>query len=338
MSDAAIARSVMQTDYLRRGASLARGHREWLHFCIDADGIDLIINLSVSDDLRPAAAPGSERVRLTLLVCRNGVWDGDSEEVECALDGGHVRAVFSGGRIELVDGVFVLNASLRSQRVAMSAHVKPMSFASAAYNVRLAPTEALNWVVVPRCRADGWVRIGDAVHALTAARAYHDHNWGTFNYRGVAWQWGHASDERWSVVMARVLDRAQATAFVQSLLIWRGERQHRVFRGDEVDVEPVGWLRPEGCPTFPRVATLLAGGAATELPRVLRVRATGDGDSLEGEWIAEAAARIAVPDDEQRGMTLIHEVTGALRLAGTIRGERVSIDTRAVFELLRRVR
>jgi hypothetical protein len=337
----AIARSIARHGYLRRptlGVSGARGRREWLHFCAGDPDFDLIVNLSAVGDRRQTTG---ERVRLAVLMRIADRWDGDVDEIDAELAGGQLHARFAGGEIALRDGVLWVAATLRARPIALDLRIVPRAFPSLASNIALGRGQAIHWMVVPRATADGWIRLGADVRAVVDARAYHDHNWGDFTHQDFAWQWGHAipDDARdpLSVVLTRLLDRAQAASYLQALLIWQGPRQHRVFRGAELEVEPDGWLRPRRCLTVPRVAGLLAGGAVTEVPQRLRLRAAGDGDALHGEFIAHDLARIAIPNDHDLGTTLIHEVVGRLRLSGAIRGEPVAIDARAVFELLRSV-
>lgn len=327
---AKIARTIERSGYLRRSTPLVTStiQREWLHFCIKAGDVDLIVNISAVD------AGEGERVRWTVLACRGGMWDGDVEEVAAELVGGHLFASFDRGLVCFRDSAFHVMGCLRDRPIAFDLRITPRSFPSLATNISLGRSEAINWFVVPYATADGWIEAAGERRELRGAPAYHDHNWGAFSHRNFTWQWAHSSTEAASVVLARLLDRVQSTAYVQSLLVWLGPRQHRVFRGAELDVRPEGWLRPAHCLTVPRVASLLADGAA-EVPEVLHVTARGDGDELVGRIETRSVARIAVPDDLGLGFTFIHEVVAELELAGHIRGERFALASSAVCELLR---
>jgi hypothetical protein len=94
-------------------------------------------------------------------------------------------------------------------------------------------------------------------------------------------------------------------------------------------------LRPERLLTVPRPAALLFGDTATEIPRQLHIRASADGDHLDGVFEAETMARVVAPHDHDLGVTAISEVTGTLRLRGTIRDERIEVVAPAMFEFLR---
>ncbi len=77
-----VARLLGENGYFRRSASAFRAggsHKEWLHFAIHAAGLDLLVNFSIVDDIRPGVSPGTEIPRLTCLV-RERSWDGDIEQ------------------------------------------------------------------------------------------------------------------------------------------------------------------------------------------------------------------------------------------------------------------
>src|SRR2546425_760558 len=93
----AVGAAVARHDYTRRSPFALGGrgrHKEWHHFCILGDEVELLVNFSLSDDVRPEATPGAELARLTLLV-RGAEWDGDVESF------GADAVVVRGGRIDL---------------------------------------------------------------------------------------------------------------------------------------------------------------------------------------------------------------------------------------------
>jgi len=337
----AMTRSLARHGYLRRptlGTGARGGRREWLYFSAGDASFDLIVNLSAVDDLRPAGA-GGERIRLTVLVRVGEHWDGDVDEIDAELAGGALHARFPGGEIAVRDGALRVTAALRRRPIALDLRIVPNAFPSLVHNIALGAGQAIQWLVVPRATADGWFQLADHRQPVAGAPAYHDHNWGDFTHQNFAWLWGHAASDAASepiaIVLTRMVDGAQATAYLQALLVWHGPRLVRVFRGSEIRIEPVGWLRRPRCFTVPRIGGLLAGATVTEVPQRLRLHASGDGDELEGEFIAHDLARIALPNDHDLGTTFIHEVIGRLQMSGSIRGTPVAIDARAVFELLR---
>lgn len=337
----AITASLASHGFLRRSPWLhggRAGHREWLHFAIRAGDLQLVVNVSAVDDLRPAAEPHRERVRVLVLAHDGAGWHGDLDEAgpdERELRGGQLNLRAGATELAFEAGTLRLRGALRRQPVAFDLALAPRTFPSVASNVAIGGEAPIHWLVVPHLAATGTVVVGGRTHALADAPAYHDHNWGHFSHRDFAWQWGHATDAGGlSVVLARLLDGAHASTFMQSLLVWRGARQARVFRGDELALRAEGFLRPPRPFTVPRAGALLVGTRASEIPRVLHVRARADGDDLVGAFEAEHVARITVPHDHDLGTTVIHEVIGRLRLAGTLHDRPIESDTPAMFEFL----
>ncbi|MGE5185788.1 MAG: hypothetical protein ACM31C_27195 [Acidobacteriota bacterium] len=325
-----IATSLARNDYLRR----TRGQREWLHFCVAAPGVDLAVNLSLVHDARTA----SERVRLTMLARAGGRWEGDVDDLapeQLHLRGGDVFAAWPGGRIELRDGRFAIVARLARRPLAVALTIAPRTLPSLATNARIG-AGTIGWLVVPRAIAAGTIEVAGDVRSVTAAPAYHDHNWGRFEHRDVAWQWGHAQDGDASAVLARLTDPGETTTYSQVLMLWHGLHPSRVFRGDELSLEREGLLRAPRVFVVPRVATAIAR-AASDVPRRLHLRARGDGDEVHGVFEAEDVARIVVPDDHGLGATAIHEVVGTLALTGHVRGAPVALTGRGMFELVGRL-
>ena len=82
----AIAANLSLHEYVRRarpGARRTRGHREWLHFFVANRGLELFVNLSVFDDMRPAAR-ADERGRV-LVLARSGGHGGHRAAIALAV-------------------------------------------------------------------------------------------------------------------------------------------------------------------------------------------------------------------------------------------------------------
>jgi hypothetical protein len=336
-----IAASLSANGFLRRSPwrdGGRAGHREWLHFTIHDPDVQIVINASVVDDLRPAAEPHRERVRVVVLVRDASGWHGGGDDIaDAELRGGQLAARFGDLAIASDGGSIAIRGGLRSAPITLDLELEPRTFPSIATGVALGGGPPINWLVVPRLAASGTVTLRDRTFALECASAYHDHNWGFFSHRDFAWQWGHDGGRGpHSVVLARLLDGAQTSTFMQAMLVWTNARQARVFRGSELEVVPEGFLRPQRPFTLPRAASLLIE-QATEVPRVLHLRASGDEDMIEGEFEAANVARIVVPHDDTLDTTIIHEVGGRLRLHGTLHDRAFSIDAPAMFEFLRSI-
>jgi hypothetical protein len=107
----------------------------------------------------------------------------------------------------------------------------------------------------------------------------------------------------------------------------------RVLREDALDLEVDEFFRTRPF-TIPNVARLLAPEVVMDVPRRLRIRGTSNGDVLSGSFDGFDLARIVVPNDQDLGTTIIHEVVGRLELEGSIGGEPFRFSGRAVFEFL----
>lgn len=339
-----ITQALLRADYFRRSPfSLGgdQGHKEWLHFCVYGADIDVLVNFSICDDVRPGAASGTEFARITVLV-REKEWDGDVDFYEAAdvfVHGGHIEAIFGLNSVVFLDGEYHIAVTLRDRPISMDLRLRPMTMPSLANNIQLDPGPPINWLVVPRLLATGVVRVAGREHRIEAAPAYHDHNWGHFAWgRDFAWEWGfalpHGQDVPWSLVFVRLSDRAHTRALMQAIFLWKGMRQHRVMRAADVKVRHEGHLRPARVFKIPRVMGLISPDILPDVPARLWVHGEGDGDELECVFDAHDGAQVIVPNDHDMGVTIINEVSGTVRLSGQVRGETVRMEGRAIFEFL----
>jgi hypothetical protein len=199
----------------------------------------------------------------------------------------------------------------------------------------------INWLVVPRLVASGRVQVGENVHDLDGALAYHDHNWGHFGWGcDFAWEWGYGlPDDRanpWSMVFVRLSNRAHTRAMMQGVFLWRGHREQRVFRDHELNVRHHGLLRSAHIRKVPPIMGLIYPDLATDIPAVISFDGDGDGDVVHGRFTTGEVAQVVLPNDRDLGVTVINEVSGRLTMKGRVRGEDLEIDGRAVFEFLGR--
>jgi hypothetical protein len=340
----ALIRAIDACDYFRRSpwrTGGPRGHKEWMHFCVSGGDLDLLINLSVVDDLRASAAPGSELCRVSVLAHERS-WTGavelyPSEEVK--VHGGRVAARFGANHVAFEDGEYSLRVRLRGAPIAADLRLDPVTFPTQVNNVRGLDGRPINWAVLPRSRATGAVRVGDRVYELTGAPTYHDHNWGSFGWgNNFAWEWGYglpaAPESPWSLVFARLNSRGNTAALMQLFFVWHEERLVRVFRDHDVAVRREGLLRPDRMLKLPPAMGLVAPGLATDIPARLVVRAGSRGDALEAVFTPRDVAQVIIPNDADVGVTIINEVSGTLTVEGSVCGEPVLLENPAVFEFL----
>jgi hypothetical protein len=331
-----IPRSIDGSDYFRGPSNRVACHREWMHFGIFADSLDLLVNFNLAEEL-PGRPP---RARLALLARYGDGWDGDVDEFDAdavAVRGGAIEARFGECSLTFVDGSYRLAARLRRRAISLALTLRPLTFPSLANNVALGDGPPISWLVVPRLAASGEVLLGTRRLLLRDAPAYHDHNWGSFGAE-VSWLWGCALPDRssnpWSLVFVRLGDRGHTRVHMQALLLWRRARQSRVFRAEELRVSQAGWLKPPRILKVPRVMALLAPSMACEVPRSITVDAQADGDHLRCAFVPSSLAQLIVPRDRDLGVTTINEVGCRLEAQGRVRGERFEWSGCGMFELL----
>ncbi len=333
------------TDYFRRSTVRVGGpigHKEWLHFCLQTEDLDLLLNFSVSDDVDASPADFRERGHVIMLARDGDSWLGDADrywEPDMDVAGGEVAARLGDCRVTLVDGEFRLSAGLREVPLSAELTLTPEVLPSFSNNIRLGPGQSLSWLAVPRLRAAGIVRCGSRIHRLDGVIAYHDHNWGHFSWGAdFAWEWGYTApvdvECPWSVMLVRLSDRALTSTRTQALTLWRGAEIVRSFRGRELTISSEGFLGQRHVLKIPRVMALLASGSATEVPRRLTFEAESEGDTLCVEMEACSVAQIVIPNDRSARVTIINEVAATTRVHGRIRGEAVAYRGKGMFEVL----
>jgi hypothetical protein len=340
-----LARCIERGDYLR-GSPLrlgeAAGHKEWLHFCVYADGLDVLVNFSLVDDLAATQQRPLQHARLTCLLHDQHGWDGDVVSFspdEVRVQRGYIGLKFADNEVYFRDGVFYIRAQLPERGIAMELILTPVTIPAPANNIDVEDGPPIHWIVVPRLLATGHVQVRGQSYALRDAVAYHDHNWGHFRWgRDFAWEWGYGlpSDSGcdFSLVFVRLSNRSHSQVLMQAIFLWRGLRQFRVFRDEDVQVTHSGLLRAERLFKLPRVMALVAPGTATDVPATLSLLGQARGDRADVELTFGDVAQVIIPNDDDLGVTIIHEVNGTFRFEGTIRGERISMRGRAVVEFL----
>ena len=333
----ALGQAIAALDYLR-GPPVdppgAVGHKEWLHFCVQDAGVELLVNFSFM-----ATGSGEPRAR-TVLLWRESTWEGSVEEpAEVFAPPGGMAMRLGGHGVTFRRGGFDL--VLQSGRVRGALRLEPATFPMSLANVSLERGHRLRWVVVPRLRASGEVTVDGRRHVLRDAPAYHDHNWGLFAWGSdFAWDWGFAlplaPDNPWSLVFSCVSNAGRTVVQQQALALWHGDRQVRLFRDAELTLERGALRRPGRLTKVPPVMALLSPGTATDVPATLIVRARAQTDEATVTFRAGEIAPILVPNDGPRGVTAINEVTGTVSAHGFVAGRRVELEGRGVFEFLGR--
>jgi hypothetical protein len=334
------------SDYFRRSPSRLGGrgeHKEWQHFIIHAEGVHLLVNLSLLDEVPPGGETPVEVARLIVLA-HGEDWDGDVERFEAhevEVEAGHLHARLGRNTLRFEEGVWRLSVALRERPVAAELELVPVTLPVLSANHLLSPQRPISWLFLPRLEARGTLTVGGRTVRVEGAPAYHDHNWGHFRWGDdFCWEWGSVlpsgASNPWSAVLVRMADRGRTASRYQALFLWYGGEPLRVFRDEELRFSSSCCFQPARSFSLPRPLALLAPGSAADLPRGLEVQARGQGDELLLTFVPTRAARLLLPaEDALERLTTIHEVLGPVSLRGRVRGERVELEGPGVFEFVR---
>ncbi len=334
------------TDYFRLPLSIekeAHRHKEWHHFCVVHPDIQAIINLSLMRDTRSEM---SWTARLIALVKKEGGWDGDVDTIpsrDVRARRGKIDLTFGHNTLLYQDGHFNLSLALENRPITMQLQFQPASYPLMRRNTHIAGGK-ISWVVVPRMLASGTIIVGRRVHRLDNTPAYHDHNWGSWSWGDdFSWQWGYAVPQQievpWSVVFDRMTNRGRSSALELKLSLWKNQKLHRLYLQDEIRTQQGGFVtqtRQEDTllAKFPRPMALLAPEQATDVPRRFEITAERGSERLECHFEAEDVAQIILPNDTDLGVTIINEVSGTMRVDGSVSGEMIAMQGRGFFEFL----
>jgi hypothetical protein len=315
-------------------------YKEWMHFCVCLPGDGhLLVNFNVTES---ASAEGVERVpRLIALGC-DGVWSGALEtfaEHDVRGRAGDLDLRFGRNQIEWKGGAFHLE--IEAGTLAARLRLDPLVLPTVASRVSFGKEHSIQWVVVPRLEATGWVQLGDRRVRLEGASAYHDHNWGHFRWGGdLAWEWGfvNPADARspFSAVFVRVSDRGGHKTFSQALLLWKGDTLIRAFQDREVRFTLEGAHAGPRPFTLPKIAALLAPGTTTGVPARVVVEARGQGEHVTVEFETSSKARVAIPSDvDPFRLVFLNETCGTARVTGSTAAGSVDFAGPSIMEFVR---
>jgi hypothetical protein len=343
---ALIARAIQEVDYFRRSPSRIGGlsaHKEWQHFIVHARGADVLINFNLLDDRWMDDPADREVHRLIFLVRADGTWRGGVERFErseVALQSGEIGARFGESTLAFGDGRYHVSVRLREWPLTADLTFEPLTAPLSVQSQPLCPGRSMSYVLVPRLLCRGHVTLGGRHIEIDCAPAYHDHNWGCFQWgEDFSWEWGAAQpasmDCPWSVVYAHMLDRRRLVSRRCGIFVCQGERLHRLFRDDEIRIRSDGRLERTPLVQVPPVMRLLGGGLR-DVPARIELSARDQTDTLELTFEAGDALQVILPNDgDVDGVSVLNEVTGRVSARGCVRGARVEWDGPGLFEFLR---
>jgi len=336
-------RIITLTDHLRLADETSphpEQYKEWHHFCILERDVEVILNLSVMYDNRPAASPNSRLARLILLV-HDGGWDGDVVEIpwrEVALNPGRIDMRLGQNFLRFADGIYRVSIALETRPITLEMTLRPTAYPLLRNRAPIGGG-AIDWLVVPRLEASGVLACGRRVHRIDRALAYHDHNWGSWLWGDdFAWEWGFALPERQgaplSLVFDRMTNRARSQVQELKLSLWRDDHLVRIFAHQEITALPQGFLTLSRVPKFPRIMSLIAPEVTTDVPRSLEIDAVSGADHIHFCFETQDLAQLIIPNETDLGETTINEAVGVINAAGIIKGQPVDFEGKGFFEFL----
>lgn len=320
-----------RTDWFRLGPA---GTTEWVHFIVLAPGVSVLVNLSLE-----APRPGEGVAPRLLLLAYTDRWHGEVDVYhprDVDLRSARVDAAFGPNTIRLLPDGYHVRAALRGGTVKLNLVLRPLSPPLLALRLPLGGQGDLSWLAAPRMIACGTVEVAGRRFEMEAAPAYHDHNWGRFDWGAdLGWEWAvvlpEAAASPWTLLLLRVADRARSIVHAEGVWLWRDGRLVRSWRGAAVSWRSEGFVRAPSVPTVPRAWASLAPGLATGVPRRLTAFARADADDLEVVLTPGDPLRIVAADGA--GVTLLHEAPARARVTGRVAGEVVAVEGRAVLEV-----
>jgi hypothetical protein len=341
-----ITNMLTQSDYFRRSPSRLGGpgdHKEWQHFILHTQALHLLINFSLVNEFSAKQRAIHEVGRL-IIMARRSHWDGDVDRFDLndvKVTAGKIDARFGDNLLRFQDGRYYLNVRLRNRPISAELEMIPASVPTMSSNQPLSRTRNISWLFVPRLRCSGNVTIDGGTVQVNDALAYHDHNWGHFKWDDdYSWEWGSAlpidNDNPISVVYMRMCDRARTVCRSQALYIGYEGEQLRFFRDQQMKVTLRHRFEQEKCLQVPRVMAMLSPGLSRDIPGIVEIQATGDGDDVRLSFVLEDLSQLVLPSETRiDGITSINEVSGKVKMTGVAKGKRLEMDGRGIFEFIR---
>lgn len=332
-----------RNDFLRApvlATARPTGFKEWHHFVIHGRSLRLLINFSLNNEVF-----GADEVRLAprvIVIAHDEDWTGaverfDGRALNVSADLGELT--IGGNRMTVLPDGYRVAIDLPDKGIRGELH---FTSASRPFVVRNQPLGdgRINWLFVPRLRANGWLRISGREHRVEDDLAYHDHNWGRFWWGDdFGWTWGTILPAElgnpWSMVFLQTTDRGRLRCLSQALYVWHHDEPAAIFRHAAVQTRTNGRLARAADCTLPPPMRLLLDGEVPGVPERIDITATRAGDRVHAEFRSHSYARLAQPSEVRLDRaTVLCETGGTTRASGTINGEDFDFVGTGVFEFL----
>ncbi len=193
-------------------AARPRGFKEWHHFVVHGRGVRLLINFSLFNE-----GSGADEIRLAprvIVIAHDDNWSGAIErfdERDLNVSADLSELTIGGNRMSVLPDGYRVTIDLPDKDIRGELHFTSPSRPFVVRNQPLGDGR-INWLFVPRLRAEGWLHVNGQEHRIENDLAYHDHNWGRFWWGDdFSWTWGTIlptePDDPWSMVFLQTTDR-----------------------------------------------------------------------------------------------------------------------------------
>lgn len=315
--------------------------RRWLHYAmLSRDGeFGLVANVAL---LGPPEENSSARPRMTsiLLVYRRGAgWKSSQFNAETsvpqwsAFRQPHSFNSESELRIRSTRGHPAVN--LRLQRTSHPCTSQCAPFAGRHH---------LRWQSETGVVARGdWTHDG-VLYPNIEAIGYHERVRGFWGWPEMGgWVFGFANDPALdpssetsapptAIVFTLIQPDEPADAATGSVMLWRSGRLRRHFPRRCVTVSVRGSLDRDRVCHVPDLSNLFGVPAMAPVPRRLVISANMGPDWTMVDFSCDAAARVVIPSETGIKPYSVHELIGAVSVAGSVSGRTFAFDTYGIVE------
>jgi len=322
----------------------ASTYKEWWHFNLldDASGLDVIVNLSLSGNVREA---GRGEANLILLAHEPGIgWSGGVTRFDglaAQVDEVSVDIALGEHRLAFADDHYEMRLVPDAESdIAVDLRLAPLTEPMMVWKNTPIGSGHINWVIIPSLSAAGSVRVGEREYPIRIARAYHDHNWGHWRWgENFGWDWGFCSSATeveaapLSLVYDRTVDRTGQQIAEHSLALWHGEALLKFFSRRMMRMRKTGHYRGK-VRRIPGVASLMEPSAVGTIPARVDIVARDGADWVEATYIPDTAIQIGIPRETGFGLVELNETLGWLTMSGEVAGMSFTVTRRSCFEFV----
>jgi hypothetical protein len=319
-------------------------YKEWWHFNLldDASGLDLIVNLSLSGNIREADQGQANLILLShepSIGWTGGVaqYDGlaailSEDTVDLRLGGSNIGFDGEAYRLKMRD--------LEHGPIELDLRLRPATEPMLVWKNTPIGEGHINWLILADLTVEGEIQIADRRYLMHKARCYHDHNWGFWRWgENFGWDWGFCAaateveGRPLSFVYDRTVDRAGNRVVEHSLVLWHGEKLLKFFARHMIQMRRAGHYRGR-VRRIPGVANLINPAQVGTIPGRVDIIACDEEDRLEASYIPDTALQIGIPRETGFGLVELNETLGWLTLSGSVGGMSFMTTRRACFEFV----